>query len=434
MKKNKFIKSVIILVIGGFITKLLGMIIKIVLTRTIGTTGIGIYMLIMPTYMLLVSISQLGFPIAISKLVAENKFNNKSLVLGIIPISLLINLIIFIFLILFAKFISINLLHDNRTYYGIIAIGFVLPFISISSIMRGYFFGKERMLPHIFSNIMEDVIRLLVIIFFLPIVIPKGIEYTIFFLILSSILSELSSIIIFIICAPKQLDFKKNIIPKKNNIKNILNISLPATGSKLIGNIGYFLEPIILTFVLIKIGYNSDFIINEYGIINGYVMPLILLPSFFTMAISQALIPVISKSYSNKNIHYTQTKIKQAIKLSLLIGIPATLIFTFIPNIPLKLIYNTNVGISYIKVLAPICILHYIQSPITSSLQAIGKANVAMRGTLYGMIIRTSILFIFSYLKIGLWGLIIAISSNIIFVTLYQIIKLDKILKKSRNS
>lgn len=150
MKKNKFIKSVIILVIGGFITKLLGMIIKIVLTRTIGTTGIGIYMLIMPTYMLLVSISQLGFPIAISKLVAENKFNNKSLVLGIIPISLLINLIIFIFLILFAKFISINLLHDNRTYYGIIAIGFVLPFISISSIMRGYFFGKERMLPHIF--------------------------------------------------------------------------------------------------------------------------------------------------------------------------------------------------------------------------------------------------------------------------------------------
>lgn len=434
MKKNKFIKSVIILVIGGFITKLLGMIIKIVLTRTIGTTGIGIYMLIIPTYMLLVSISQLGFPIAISKLVAENKFNNRSLVLGIIPISLLINLIIFIFLILFAKFISINLLHDNRTYYGIIAIGFVLPFISISSIMRGYFFGKERMLPHIFSNVMEDVIRLLVIIFFLPIVIPKGIEYTIFFLILSLILSELSTIIIFIICAPKQLDFKKNIIPKKNNIKNILNISLPATGSKLIGNVGYFLEPIILTFVLIKIGYNSDFIINEYGIINGYVMPLILLPSFFTMAISQALIPVISKSYSNKNIHYTQTKIKQAIKLSLLIGIPATLIFTFIPNIPLKLIYNTNVGISYIKVLAPICILHYIQSPITSSLQAIGKANVAMRGTLYGMIIRTSILFIFSYLKIGLWGLIIAISSNIVFVTLYQIIKLNKILKKSRNS
>ena len=433
MKKNKFIKSVIILVIGGFITKMLSMIIKIVLTRTIGTAGIGIYMLIMPTYMLLVSIAQLGFPVAISKLVAEDKFNNKSLVLGIMPISLLINMFLFIFLVLFANFISNNLLHDNRTYYGIIAIGFVLPFISISSIMRGYFFGKERMLPHTFSNIMEDIIRLLIIIFFIPITVPMGIEYTIFFLILSSILSELSSIIIFIICAPKKLDFRKNIIPKKNNVKNILNISLPATSSRLIGNIGYFLEPIILTFVLINIGYDSNFIINEYGIINGYVMPLILLPSFFTMAISQALIPVISKSYSNNNINYTKSKIKQAIKLSLLIGIPATLIFTFIPEIPLNLIYNTNVGISYIKVLAPICLLHYIQGPITSSLQAIGKAKIAMKGTLYGMIIRTSLLFIVSYFKIGLWGLVVAISSNIIFVTLYQIFSLIKILKKSRN-
>jgi len=191
MKKSKFIKSVIILVIGGFITKLLGMIIKIVLTRTIGTTGIGIYSLIMPTYMLLISIAQLGFPVAISKLVAEDKFNNKSLVLGIMPISLLINIVIFIFLILFANFISNNLLHDSRTYYGIIAIGFVLPFISISSIMRGYFFGKERMLPHTFSNIMEDVIRLLIIVFFIPLTIPMGIEYTVFFLILSSILSGL---------------------------------------------------------------------------------------------------------------------------------------------------------------------------------------------------------------------------------------------------
>lgn len=432
MKKNKFIKSVIILVIGGFITKILSMIIKIILTRTIGTTGIGIYSLIMPTYMLLISIAQLGFPVAISKLVAEDKFNNKSLVLGIMPISFLINLIIFIFLVLFANFISNNLLHDNRTYYGIIAIGFVLPFISISSIMRGYFFGKERMLPHTFSNIMEDVIRLLIIVFFIPLTIPMGIEYTVFFLILSSILSELSSIIIFIICAPKKLDFRKNIIPKKNNIKNILSISLPATSSRLIGNIGYFLEPIILTFVLINIGYDSDFIINEYGIINGYVMPLILLPSFFTMAVSQALIPVISKSYSNNNISYTKSKIKQAIKLSLLIGIPATLIFTFIPEIPLNLIYNTNVGISYIKVLAPICLLHYIQSPITSSLQAIGKAKTAMKGTLYGMIIRTSLLFIVSYFKIGLWGLVVAITSNIIFVTLYQIFSLNKTLKKSR--
>lgn len=142
MKKSKFIRSTIILIIGGFITKLLGMIIKIITTNLIGTEGIGIYMLILPTYMLLISIATLGFPVAISKLVAEDKYNNKNLIFSIILISLIINLIL---ILLFSRnFISEFLLRERRTYLGLISIGFVLPFISISSIIRGYFFGKEK--------------------------------------------------------------------------------------------------------------------------------------------------------------------------------------------------------------------------------------------------------------------------------------------------
>lgn len=420
MKKSNFVKSTIILIIGGFFTKILGMIIKVVLTRKIGTTGIGIYMMIMPTYTLLISLAQLGFPVAISKLVAEDKYNNKKLVLGLIPISLFINMVIIILLFIFSGFISTNLLHEERTYLGLISIGFVLPFVSISSILRGYMFGKERMLPHIISNIIEDFIRLLLIIFVTPLILPKGIEYTVSFIILIAILSELSTIIIFMFCLPKNIHVRE-FKPDKKSVKNVLSISLPTTGSRIIGSIGYFFEPIILSFVLINTGYSNDFIINEYGVLNGYVMPLLLLPSFFTMAISQALIPVISKSFSNKNYKYTKNKIKQAIFFSLLVGIPATIIFFFFPNIPLNLLYNTDLGIDYIRFLAPICLLHYIQAPIVSSLQAMGKAKIAMKGTLYGMIIRTITLFTFSYLKIGIWGLIIAIGSNMIFVTLYQI-------------
>ena len=71
--KNKFIKSTIILIIGGLITKLLGFVIKIVYTRMIGEDGISLFMLVTPAYSLFITIAQLGLPIAISKLVAENK-------------------------------------------------------------------------------------------------------------------------------------------------------------------------------------------------------------------------------------------------------------------------------------------------------------------------------------------------------------------------
>jgi len=425
MKKNKFIMSTLILVVGGFITKILSMIIRIVMARLVGTEGIGIYMLMSPTFMLLIAICTLGMPTAISKLVSENKNNNKKIVFTASMIVILVDIIVLIGVVAFAPFIANNLLHEPRTYYALLGMGFVLPFISISSILRGYFFGKERMLPHVITNIIEDVVRLISIVLFVPFFLQKGLEFAVFFLVFSNLFSELASIIIFLVLLPKKIN-KKDLKPDKNYFKDILSIGLPSTGSRLIGSLGMFLEPIILTFVLLKVGYDNNFIITEYGILNGYVMPLILLPSFFTSAISQALLPVVSRGFSNNKKTYVKSKIKQAISVSLLIGIPATLVFTLFPQIPLRLIYNTSEGINYIKVLAPICLFHYIQAPLTSSMQAMGLAKEAMNGTLIGMILRTITLFMFSFFKIGLWGLVIATSINIIYVTLQHIIVIKK--------
>lgn len=431
MKKNKFIKSVIILTIGSMITKIISMLIKIVLARTLKTEGTGLYMLITPTFTLLMAIASLGFPVAISKLVAEGKRDNKNLVFSLIPITLIINLIIMIFLLLTAKYISTNLLHEKRCYYALISIGLVLPFISISSLLRGYFFGKEKMIPHVTSNITEDLVRLIILIIFLPNYMKKGIEFAIAFVVLVNIISELTSIIILLFFIPKKFKLNlKHLKPKKENIIDTFNIALPTTGSRIIGTIGFFLEPIILTYSLTKVGYTNKYIINEYGIISGYILPLILLPSFFTLAISEALIPNISKAYTNKNYKNVSKKLKTAIFLSLLIAVPSTLLFELFPSFPMKLIYNTNKGIKYLKILAPIALLHYIQSPLTATLQAMGKAKESMMGTLGGTILRLTTLLLFSLMHIGMWGLIIAISANITYVTIHQAIKIKQILKK----
>ena len=41
-----------------------------------------------------------------------------------------------------------------------------------------------------------------------------------------------------------------------------MNISIPATSSKIIGSISYFLEPIILTNILLFVGYTKEYIIR----------------------------------------------------------------------------------------------------------------------------------------------------------------------------
>ena len=77
--KDKFIKSTIILIIGGFITKILSLVIRIIITRYIGTYAIGLFMMIMPTFSFFITICTLSLPLAISKLVSENKRNNKKI-------------------------------------------------------------------------------------------------------------------------------------------------------------------------------------------------------------------------------------------------------------------------------------------------------------------------------------------------------------------
>lgn len=427
--KEKFINSVIILLVGGLLTKLLGMLIKIIMSRLIGTEGLGLYMMVLPTFSLFIGIGQFGLPTALTKLIAEKRKNNIRLFFSILPIALIINLILIITIIIIAPVLANTLLHDSRCYLPILAIAVVIPFTSLSSICRSYFFGKEQMAPHVISNLVEDVVRLTLMIIGIPFFLPKGLEYAVCYIILSNVISEGVSILILFIFLPKKIQIKKeDLLPKKDYMKESLSIGIPNTTGRLLGSIGYFLEPILLTTTLLAVGYTSKYITMEYGILSGYVMPLLLLPSFFTMAISQALLPVVSREYTKKNYKFVKRKIKQAITYSLAIGIPVTIFFIILPELPLKLIYHTEEGISYMRFLAPICLFQYIQSPLSSCLDAMGKSKDAMVATTLGVITRSSLLVILSLLKIGLWGLILAISINVFVVTFYSMKKVKKYL------
>lgn len=422
--KEKFIKSTLILLIGGFLTKILGMIIKIIMSRMIGTEGLGLYMMILPTFSLFIGISQFGMPIALSKLIAEDTKNNKKLFFSVIPITIFVNLILILLIILFAPILSTKLLHNPDSYYGILAIALVIPFTSISSICRSYFFGKEQMLPHVISNLLEDIVRLALMFIGIPLFIEKGIKYAVCFIILSNVISEIASILILFLFLPKKVKITKNDLrPSKVYMKESLSIGIPNTTGRLVGSIGYFLEPIILSGVLLSVGYSNRFITTEYGILSGYVMPLLLLPSFFTMAISQALLPALSKEYAKGCKKSVKRKIKQAIFFSLLLGVPVTILFIIFPTFFLKLIYHTEEGATYMRILAPLCLFQYIQAPLSSALDAMGKSKDAMIASTLGMIVRTSLLFILSRFKIGLWGLILAIGINVIIVTFHNIKK-----------
>ena len=412
--KNKFIKSTLILMIGTCITKILGFILKIIFTRLI-KDGINIYALIMPTYSLLVAISSLGLPYAISQIMARNNYRGIKVISSIIPITLLFNILIIIITYLSAPLLANKLLNNPDTYYPLIAISFALPFTSISGIIKGYYFGKQNMTPNAISNIIENITRIILTIIFIPILMKESTIKAVTFYIIISGICEIIQIIIYLIFAPKNLHITlHDIKPDIPLMKETLSISIPSISSRLIGNISYFLEPILLTNILLFIGYSNNFIISEYAIYNTYVIPILTLPSFITLSLNTTLIPEVSKNYNNKE--HIKRLLKKIIKISLIIGIIFCTILYFKGDLLLKLIYNTNNGYEYIKFLSLIFPLFYIEGPLISTLQGLGLSKYTFKVTTIGCIIKNISIIIFSLLSIGIYSLLIAEIINIIYV------------------
>ena len=418
MKKNLFIKSTLILILSGFLTKMLGFIIKVVYTRIIGEYGISLFTIATPTYSLLLTISTLAIPISISKLVSENKGRSIRILTSATFLILSINFLLILIIFLTKDFIATNLLKEPLASPILMAFSLTLPFVSISAVLKGYFAGKQNMVPHATSNILEQIVRLIIIVTILPILMKKSVMYAVLGLILLTILSEISSIIVFLFFLPKHINYKTNLLPSKKHTKDILNISLPTVSSRIIGNIGYFLEPIILTNLLLFSGYTNAYILREYGAYNAYSLALLTMPGFFIAAISTSLLPEISKFHGERNSSMVKRRIKQSLLFALLIGtFFSFIIFTFRDKL-LFTLYNTTNGSDYIKILAPFFVLFYLEGVLTSALQALGHAKITMNITLWGVILKLLVMAILSLCHIGIYSLVIAEIINILFVVL----------------
>lgn len=424
-KNNLLIKNIIILLVSGGIAKILGMVGKIIYTRIAGVNVVGLYTMITPTFMLIISITQFSFPISISKISAEGKYKNNDLLKNAYVLGAIINAILIIIVLLSSSFIA-TMLHNKALAPTIMCVIFIIPFITVSSIQRGFLHGKEDMLPASITNVTEEIVKIILIISLLPIAIAKSDVTAVIFIILFNVITEITNIAIM------QRSINKKYVSKEKGafnikiIKEILSISTPTTAVRLISSLGFFLEPIILTNTLLSTGFSSNYITLEYGIINSYIIPLLSIPSFFSLSIASALLPNITKAYSNKRYKEFNRKLLQLMFLSMIVGgVCLTMILIF-PSEILKLVYNINFGINYIYLIGPFFLVLYMQPTLSVALQAMGKTNKLFITSTVSMILKYGVLYVFGKLGFGMNALIFAIITGIIVTTsmvLYIVLK-----------
>ena len=162
--KKSFLKGALILAAANFVVKIIGAIFKIPLYGYIGKDGSGLFNVAYQIYTFMFIIATAGFPIAVSKMVAESLAKGreneaerifKSSKGLLFAIGLVGSLILFFF----AEPLA-NRLGNSDAALCIKAISPAVVLVSVVSAYRGYFQGKQNMYPTAFSEVIEASVKL----------------------------------------------------------------------------------------------------------------------------------------------------------------------------------------------------------------------------------------------------------------------------------
>lgn len=435
---SKFIQGALILLVAGLITRVLGFINRIVVARIIGEEGVGLYMMALPTLFLVITITQFGLPVAISKFVAEaSAIGDQKKIKKILVVSLSVTLgLSMIFtpaLLLLAPLLSQTIFTDERTIWPLIAIAPIIPIIAVSSVLRGYFQGKQNMKPAAYSQILEQVVRITLIAVMTKMFLPYGIEYAAAGAMFSSVIGELVSLLYLMTMFKIKKHFKlrrkffQSVKSGKNTFKELMSIAVPTTGSRMIGSFAWFLEPIVVAQSLAIAGITASVATKQYGELTGYALPLLMLPSFITYSLSTSLVPAISEANAAGNHKLVQYRLLQALRITFISGC-LSVIALYIFAEPLMIaMYGSSSSAVFLKFMAPFFIFFYYQMPLQSVLQALNLAKAAMINSLLGSAAKIAVIFLLaSREEFGIMGAALGIAVGFVLVTLLHFFTIAK--------
>jgi stage V sporulation protein B len=428
MQKQSFLRGTFILTVSAFVLRILSFVNGIFLTRLLGAEGIGLLMMAHPILPLVITLTELGLPVAISKLVSEAEAQgNKSKVRQILFVSLMVtgtlSIILTLASFLGAKYIAAIFITDQRAYYAMLAITPIAPIIAISAVLKGYFRGKQHMTAIAVSEVVEHIIQLVSILLLVQLLLPYGVQYAAAGAMISSIIGEAGGLLYILAkyrkFTSRQDDREKKAVylqSNKQTLKELLHIGLPTTGNGFISSIYRAFLPMLITKSLAVAGVATALATKQYGLLFGCVFPLLFLPSFFTRSLTTALVPAVSEARANDDNKLMHRRMDQAMRLSLFIGAPGTVIL-FIWAEPLAaLIYNAPEAGSLLKILAPIFFLHYFEAPLHAILLGLGKATTAMWNMIITNIFEVAAIVIFTS-QLGIHGAAIGFGFGIILIS-----------------
>ncbi|WP_248926911.1 stage V sporulation protein B [Paenibacillus hamazuiensis] len=434
-QKQSFVQGTFILTVSAFVIRMLGFVNSIVLARFLGAEGIGLLMMAHPLIPIVVTLTGLGLPVAISKLVAEAEAEGDSAkVKRILRVSLAvtgtIGIVLTLLFLLGSKIIASHYLTDQRAYYAMLAMIPIVPLVAVSSVIKGYFRGKQNMKPLAFSEVAEQIVRLPLVMALVQFLLPYGVEYAAAGVMAGTVIGEATGLLYLLLmfrayrkkaASTASMTVAASASPQlpsdRRTLLELLHIGLPTTGQGLFYSIYRALQPILVTKSLAVAGVGTALATKQYGLLLGCAFPLLAFPGFIMHSLSDALIPAISEAGIRQNKRLILQRMDQAMKLALIVGAPITIVL-YVWAVPLTtMFYRAPEAGNLLKLLAPVYFLQYFEAPLHAILLGLGKIKTAMWNFIMATLLKAIAIYIFGS-HWGIYGVALGMNFGICVITL----------------
>lgn len=404
--KETFKQSVFVLLLSQILVKVLGLVYRLYLTNRngFGDEGNAISSAGFQIYSLILSVTAIGVPGAISRLVADR--SSKGDYRGaykIFKISLIIFSIIGIigtyFLIIFARKISVSYLNIPEAELSIIALAPSIFLVAIISVFKGYFGGIERLRETAKAQSLDQITKTFSTFMFIEAsVLISGSSNTKVMAGCANLATTVANFI-ELLCLYKSFlkvrpEIRENCVySKKSNkirslyvLKEIISVAIPISLTALIGTIAKNIDSTTIVNELKDvIGYEAAK--KEYGILSGKVETLINFPLSFNIAITTALLPAIAAS--RENLKKRESTINKSILFGAIITVPAIAIFLSFGEEILNLLFpNASNGVNILKMSSISILLIAIEQTFNNILYGIGRSRVPIIAVSIGVIVK----------------------------------------------
>ena len=466
LNRKKILTGALILTAAGVITRILGFVYRIYMSNLMGAEGMGLYQLIMPVYTLAWSIACAGFNTTVSKLTAQERakgaYGNMTLMLKqSVIITTLLGVLLTFALYFGAEFMAEHFFADARVVLPLQILSLAFPFMAAGTCFRGYFIGlQEAKIPAV-NQVLEQVVRMVIIYFIAAAFVPRGLEYAAAAALIAIVGEEIFSFgFVFVayklhkkklraleaqsweiktsqfatnLSAAKtsqnatfsseaksssrtstntqtalasapttqtKLSFLSAISPSKS-LALIFAMALPLTGNRVAGSLLTAWENVLIPRRLQIFGLPAAEAISEFGRIQGMAVPLIFFPTAVLTALSVTLVPAVSEAVAAKDYRGISAITQKALLFASITGMGAASLFFFFAHELGMAIYNQPIGLM-LQLLGIMCPFIYMQILLSGVLNGLGCQMFIFRNSL----LSSGISIAFIFLAVPHFGLV----------------------------